>query len=67
MTPASPKSRADTQIGKSLSLHGCHNIDTELVKQLNVDSWHIPDLVAPHGTGSPREFVGAIEIDPSFK
>lgn len=49
---------------QSLSLHGCHNIDSELVKKLNKEQWHIPDLTLPSTPSTPK---GGVEIDDEYK
>ena len=28
---------------QTLSLHGCNNLDSNLVKRLNDEQWHIPE------------------------
>ena len=49
---------------KSLSLHGCYNIDCELVKKMNEEQWHIGDLTLPSTPSSPQQ---GVEIDPDYK
>lgn len=49
---------------KSLSLHGCYNIDCELVKKMNEEQWHIADLTLPSTPTSPQQ---GVEIDPAYK
>ena len=49
---------------KSLSLHGCYNIDCELVKKMNEEQWHIGDLTLSSTPSSPQE---GVEIDPDYK
>ena len=52
---------------QSLSLQGCHNIDSEYTKQLNADVWHIPDLTPPYTAIKSQVFGGNIEVDTNFK
>lgn len=49
---------------KSLNLHGCYNIDCELVKKMNEEQWHIGDLTLPSTPSSPQQ---GVEIDPDYK
>ncbi|KAK4695194.1 hypothetical protein P7C71_g2516, partial [Lecanoromycetidae sp. Uapishka_2] len=49
---------------KSLSFHGCHGIDTELLTKLNEEQWRIPDLTLPSTPSTPKQ---AVEIDPEYK
>ncbi|MCJ1392835.1 hypothetical protein MMC18_005707 [Xylographa bjoerkii] len=48
----------------SLSLHGCHNIDSDLVRKMNQEQWHIRELITPHSSDSPPDVV---EVDPLYK
>ncbi|MCJ1382782.1 hypothetical protein MMC17_005895 [Xylographa soralifera] len=48
----------------SLSLQGCHNIDSDLVRKMNAEQWHIRDLITPHSADSPPDVV---EVDPLYK
>ena len=49
---------------QSLSLHGCHNVDSDLVRKMNTEQWHIGDLITPHSADSPPD---VIEVDPLYK
>lgn len=49
---------------KSLSLHGCRNINGDLVKKFNNDRWHIPDIGLPHDLENTEK---VLEIDPQYK
>ncbi|MCJ1400442.1 hypothetical protein MMC11_003647 [Xylographa trunciseda] len=48
----------------SLSLHGCHNVDSDIVKKMNAEQWHIKELITPHSADSPPDVV---EVDPLYK
>ncbi|KAK3178794.1 hypothetical protein OEA41_000931 [Lepraria neglecta] len=49
---------------KELSLHGCYSLDSDLVKKLNDEQWHIEDLTLPSTPSSPKQ---GVEIDPEYK
>ncbi len=46
-----------------LSLHGCNNVDSDLVKRLNDEKWHIPDLTLP---STPSSHKQGVEVDPEY-
>lgn len=49
---------------KSLSFHGCSNIDSGRVKRMNDVEWHIPTLRLPYDAECSQQVV---EVDPAYK
>ncbi|KAI9825413.1 MAG: hypothetical protein M1832_001143 [Thelocarpon impressellum] len=52
---------------ESLSLHACTNLDSDVVRRLNKDVWHIPHLAPPHSPESPPSGNGGLEVDPMYR
>ena len=48
---------------QSLSLHGCR-IESDLVRKLNDEQWHIPNLTLPSTVDGPKEAIG---VDDEYK
>lgn len=51
------------RFSQTLSLHGCKNIDSDLVKRFNDEQWHLPELTLPSTPKSPKQDV---EVDPEY-